>query len=149
MSEETYNQLRREWQEKLRHLELTLVELQREVRFHLDDLDAAMALMAKVADLYPRLDTKQRGTLLQVLAKQIIVDAKGNIVKHELNSPFVYLRSLVQNLSTPGSGDGGSEHVRLGVHWITTIRTIRIPPVHCEVFLNIFFYRKKIPYPHF
>ena len=52
MSEETYNQLRREWQEKLRHLELTLAELEREVSFHLDDLDAAMALMAKVADLY-------------------------------------------------------------------------------------------------
>ena len=28
----------------------------------------------------------------------------------------MYLRSLVQNLSTPGSGDGSSEHVRSGVY---------------------------------
>jgi hypothetical protein len=115
MSEETYNQLRREWQEKLRHLELTLAELEREVSFHLDDLDAAMALMAKVADLYPRLEKKKQGILLQILAKQIIVDPHGKIVEHELNSPFVYLRSLVQNLSTPQSGEGSLEHVRSGV----------------------------------
>jgi hypothetical protein len=31
-----------------------------------------------------------------------------------LNSPFVYLRSLIRNLSTPGNGEGGSEHVPLG-----------------------------------
>ena len=115
MSEETYNQLRREWQEKLRHLELTLAELEREVSFHLDDLDAAMALMAKVADLYPRLETRQQGILLQILAKQIIVDPHGKIVEHELNSPFVYLRSLVQDLFTPRSGEGSSEHNRSGV----------------------------------
>ena len=86
--------------------------------FHLDDLDAAMALVAKVADLYPRLK-KQQSILLQILAKQIIVDPHGEIIEHELNSPFVYLRSRVQNLSAPGSGDGSSEYVRLGVHLIT------------------------------
>jgi hypothetical protein len=114
MSEEAYNQLRREWQEKLRHLELTIAELEREATFHLDDLDAALALMAKVADLYPRLEKKQQGILLQILAKQIIVDPQGAIIEHELNSPFVYLRSLTQSLSTPGNGDGSSEHVRSG-----------------------------------
>jgi hypothetical protein len=70
--------------------------------------------MAKMADLYPRLDKTQQGVLLQILAKRIIVGADGEIVDYELNSPFVYLRSLVQNLSTPGNGEGGSEHVPLG-----------------------------------
>lgn len=107
LSEETYNQLRREWQEKLRHLQLTLAELEREVRFHLDDLDAAMVLMARMADLFPRLEKKQQAILLQILAKQIIVDLHGKISEHELNSPFVYLRSLVQDVSTLGNGEGG------------------------------------------
>ena len=70
--------------------------------FHLDDLDAALALMAIMAELYPRLEEKQQGTLLQILAKQIIVDTQGKIVGHELNSPFVYLGSLVQRVSIPG-----------------------------------------------
>jgi DNA invertase Pin-like site-specific DNA recombinase len=112
MSEETYNQLRREWQEKLRHLELTLAEFEREVTFHLDDLEAALALMAKMADLYPRLDKKKQGILLQILAKQIIVNSFGEIIRHELNSPFVYLQSLVQNMPTTGNGEDGSFKVR-------------------------------------
>lgn len=46
--------------------------------------------------------------------KRIIVDADGEIIDYELNSPFVYLRSLVQGLSTPGNGEGGSEQIREG-----------------------------------
>jgi hypothetical protein len=52
--------------------------------------------------------------LLQLLAKRIIVDSHSEIIEQELNSPFVYLRSLVQGLITPGNGKGGSEHVPLG-----------------------------------
>ena len=52
--------------------------------------------------------------LLQILAKRIIVDADGEIIDYELNSPFVYLRSLVQGLSTPRNGKGGSEQIREG-----------------------------------
>jgi hypothetical protein len=52
---------------------------------------------------------------LQILAKRIIVDVTGEIIDYELNSTFVYLRSLLQDLSsTPGDGEGGSEHVPLG-----------------------------------
>lgn len=71
-------------------------------------------LLTEVADLYPHLDEKQRSTLVQILVKQIIVDSTGEIVDYQLNSPFVYLRSLVDNLSTPSNGEGGSEHIREG-----------------------------------
>jgi hypothetical protein len=67
--------------------------------------------MAKMADLYPRLEEKQQSTLLQILAKQIIVDTQGKIVGHELNSPFVYLGSLVQSVSI--SGKSSSERFGL------------------------------------
>ena len=104
ISEAVYNQLRTEWQEKLRNIELTLAELERDTRVHLDDLDAALVLLTKATGLYPRLDEKKRSTLLQILVKQIIVDSTGEIIDYELNSPFVYLRSLVDNLSTPAKG---------------------------------------------
>jgi hypothetical protein len=114
IGEGSYNQLRAEWQEKLRNLELNLADLERDASIHLDDLDAALALMAKMGVLYPRLDEKHRSTLLQILAKRIIVAPDGEIVDYELNSPFVYLRSIVDEISTPGTGEDGSEQVREG-----------------------------------
>ena len=50
--------------------------------------------------------------------KQIIVDL------HELNSPFVYLRSCVRGLSSPGNGKGGSEQIREGA------QILKKPPTH-------------------
>ncbi len=119
ISEEVYGQLRSEWQEKLRHIELTLAELDRDATVHLDDLDAALLLLTKIADLYPRLGEKQCSTLLQILVKQIIVDATGEIIDYQLNSPFVYLRSLVDTLSTPSTGEGGSERIREGAQFLS------------------------------
>ncbi len=124
IEENTYDQLRAEWREKLRFLELRLVDMQREAVFHLDNLDAALALMAKIGDLYPRLDEKQRATLLQVLVKRIIVGADGEIVDYELNSPFTYLKSLIEELFAPGNGEGGSGHTREGAHQSKTLSHI-------------------------
>lgn len=42
--------------------------------------------------------------LLQFLVKRIVVEIDGELVVHELNSPFACLRSLVQNLSPPEAG---------------------------------------------
>jgi len=33
-------------------------------------------------------------TILQVLAKRLIINSKEELIDHELNSPFVYLHSL-------------------------------------------------------
>ncbi len=141
ISEEVYGQLRTEWQEKLRHMELTLTELERDATVHLDDLDAALFLLTKVADLYPRLDEKRRSTLLQILAKQIIVDATGEIIDHELNSPFTYLRSLVDNLSAPDNGEGGSEQIREGaqhmLHVFHKFHRIRPGPGRIRFIMNL------------
>ena len=60
-----------------------MVELERDASLHLDDLDAALALMAKISDLYPGLEEKQRSTLLQILVKRIMVDAAGEIIVYE------------------------------------------------------------------
>jgi hypothetical protein len=48
------------------------------------------------------------------LAERIIFYADGENEDYELDSPFVYLRSLVKNLSTPENGEGGSEQIREG-----------------------------------
>ena len=76
----------------------------------LDDLDVALLLMTKLKDLYTRLKEEDRTKLLQVIVKQIIVSPEGEIIDYELNSPFVYLRSLVEGLQNPSNN--GSEQVR-------------------------------------
>jgi hypothetical protein len=70
--------------------------------------------LAKIEEIYPRLDEKQQQTLLQVLAKKIIVTPEGEIIDQELPSPFVYLRSIADDLQDSNPLDRGSEQVRLG-----------------------------------
>ncbi len=115
LSEEVYDQLRAEWQEKASHAQNRLDNLEREVSNYLDDLDTALILLTRVEMLYGRLGRKQRSTLLQILARRIIVDAGGEIIDHELHSPFTYLTSIKTKRPRSSSPHGhGSVHVRLG-----------------------------------
>ena len=105
ITEEAYGKLHAEWGEKLRINELNLAELEREAKVHLSDLDLALTLMTKVSNLYDRLDEKQKVALLQILVKRLIVNSKGKLIDHELNSPFVYLDSLARRIFTPIIGE--------------------------------------------
>jgi len=96
MSEETYDRLYAEWQEKLRNKELSLVEMESESIKHFDDLDMALLLLMKLPTLFERLKPKERTTILQIIAKKIIVSTDGRIVDFELNSPFTYLHKIAE-----------------------------------------------------
>ena len=97
----------------MRHAEANLADVERDVTIHLDDLDTALILLASVSLLYPRMAKKQRAMLLQILAKRIIVSADGEMIDHELHSPFAYLTELVTDLRTTGPNRRGSKTVRL------------------------------------
>ena len=114
ISEQTYNQLRREWQEKQRNIEINIADLERENATHLDNLDIALILMTKLSSLFDRLSENDRLTLLQILVKRIIVDRQGEIIDYELNSPFAYLRQIADGLQFQNSESHGSGQVRLG-----------------------------------
>ena len=114
ISEETYTQLRTEWQENLRNIESRLLEAERNINAMLVDLDIALLLLSKIDLLYPRLDEKSQGKLLKILAKKIMIDREGRIIGHELHSPFTYLRSLAEQDENLGSPYRDSEQVRLG-----------------------------------
>lgn len=64
----------------------------------------SLILLTKVRELYDRLNEKQKSTLLQILVKRIIVNIDGEIFAYELNSPFVYLRTLVDSFFPPVIG---------------------------------------------
>ncbi|MDH3944511.1 MAG: recombinase family protein [Anaerolineae bacterium] len=111
IGDDAYNRLRKEWKEKLLNLEIKLSEVKKDASVHIDDLDLALTLLANVQELYPRLDNKQKSTLLQILANRIIVDRDGEFLDIELNSPFTYLQSLVDRHIIR---KGGSEQLREG-----------------------------------
>jgi hypothetical protein len=114
ISEEAYDQLRKEWQEKVQRIEVSIVELERETLVRVDDLDAALVLMTRLPVLFERLGDKERSTLLQILVKQFIVDQHGKIIDCELHAPFAFLRYLVEELYTLGSESHSSSQLRLG-----------------------------------
>jgi len=115
MSEETYKQMRAEWEVKLREVEINLANIEKEASISFDDLDVALALMVKLADLFERLKKEQKANLLQILIKRIIVDADGEIINIELNSPFMYLRNLVYGIY---SQKQSSDQISVGVQII-------------------------------
>jgi len=114
ISEETYKQLRLEWKDKVNNIQTSIRELDFDTHSHLDDLEIALVLMSKLPVLYDRLDKKQKTTLLQIVAKKIIIDTQGEIVEHELHSPFLYLSTLAARISGKSEEGYGSEHVPFG-----------------------------------
>ena len=112
LTEDTYDKLRLEWQEKLRNAEINLVEMERETKTYLDDLEVALVLLSRAFDLFGRLNQNNQSIFLRILAKRIIVDLEGKIVDYELNSPFVYLKTLADAFGAPGEEGCGSDHVQ-------------------------------------
>ena len=104
ISEEAYDQLRREWQQRLNQKQQELDALQREASVAIDDLDAALALLSEAPRLFKRLAKRDQARLLKLLIERVIVDETGSIVEVRLNAPFAYLYDLVQAAAARASG---------------------------------------------
>lgn len=100
ITQDSFDQLRGEWTTKVRQAQSDLEVLERDTARYLDDLDIALLLLTKMSALFSRLGEKQRTSLLQILAKRIIVSPDGEIIDYELHSPFIYLNRIADNLRT-------------------------------------------------
>ena len=114
ISEEAYDQLRKEWQEKVQRIEVSIADLERETLVRIDDLDAALALMTRIGFLYERLGDKERSILLQILVKQFIVDLQGKIIDYEFHPPFAFIQDVVEELSILESVSHSSSYISVG-----------------------------------
>jgi hypothetical protein len=70
--------------------------------------------MTRLSELYHRFDDESRSALLTIVAEKIIVDVDGEIVDHELKSPFAYLHTLAKGLQRVDEESCGSDQIRLG-----------------------------------
>ena len=116
LAPEELDQLRKEWQVKLRSVELNIAEMEREARIFIDDLDFALVLISNISTLFARMKEGDQAKLLHVLARRIMIDSEGEIIDHELHSPFAYLRSIVDEFSTENTEECGSEQPLGGAH---------------------------------
>jgi DNA invertase Pin-like site-specific DNA recombinase len=112
INEDAYDQLRTEWHEKTLSLQIKIEEIKFDVSQYLDDLEVALTLMMYISSLYERLDEKQKTNLLQIITNKVIINCSGEIISHELNSPFEYLFTLAASLNGETKEGGGSDHVR-------------------------------------
>ena len=115
ISDEAYDELRSEWQEKILNLKWKIKEMEFDASKHLDDLDVALVLLQNIRTLFQRLDKKQRNTLLQLVVNRIIINCEGEIVSHDLHSPFSYLSSLVTRNNGKNEEGWCSESIHVGV----------------------------------
>ena len=104
-----------EWQEKILNLKVKIKEMEFDARKHLDDLDVALILLQKLGTLYQRLDKKQKNNLLQLVVKRIIINREGEIISHELHSPFSYLSTLITRKNVKNEEGCSSESIHEGV----------------------------------
>ncbi|MDK1082289.1 MAG: hypothetical protein QGD88_12545, partial [Anaerolineae bacterium] len=59
-----------------------------------------------------RLDQNQQNKLLQIIAKRIIINQQGQIIQHDLHSPFSYLIALATEKNSSGGEGNGSGQVQ-------------------------------------
>ncbi|MBE2269653.1 MAG: recombinase family protein [Anaerolinea sp.] len=93
ISEDVWNGLWAEWQERRNRLRSNLNSIEQQQEFHIDNLETALAIIAQVGTLYNRLEVSARRELLLHMVKQVVVNTDGEIVL-ELNAPFAYLKDL-------------------------------------------------------
>jgi hypothetical protein len=115
ISEETYDKLHAEWQEKALNLRMKIEEMEIDLSTYLDDLEIALALLANISTLYQRLDEEQKNNLLQILVKRIIINREGEIISHKLHPPFSYLSTLVDAFTRQNKDGVRSEYIHDGV----------------------------------
>jgi hypothetical protein len=132
ISQDTYEQLRAEWKDKLRSASEKLANLERDFSRYLDDLDMALILMTQMSTLFDRLDDKAKHNLLQIVFNRIIVDPDGRSVDYELNWPFGYLSKLADDPNIKLNGQSGSKQVPFGVQ----IQNTRVRPSNAGHFLS-------------
>jgi hypothetical protein len=111
-------------------------------------LDTALGFIAKIGVLYNSLERSDQNELLRQVVEQVIVNAEG-IVKLELQTPFVYLKDLTDEIRSVNRREGIRPKMKIGgeisadphpecsnwiqVSWGTWIRTkINTSRVYCS-----------------
>ncbi|MEP6987219.1 MAG: hypothetical protein ABI970_16550, partial [Chloroflexota bacterium] len=65
--------------------------------YHINNLDVALRIIAKVGLLYNSLERSDQKDLLRLMVEKVVVDFEGK-VRLELRAPFAYLHKISERI---------------------------------------------------
>ena len=101
ITEEIWDSLWREWQDRRGQLRRTLDSLQQRQQTHIENLDAALEVISYVGIVYNGLDRSDRKELLRHMVERVVVDSAGNATLR-LRTPFAYLHDISSQICKAG-----------------------------------------------
>ncbi len=97
ITEVIWDSLWSEWQDRRRQLRQSLETLDQDRAFHIDNLDAALRIIARIGTLYNGLQQQDQKELLRQMVERVVVNQEGK-VRLELRAPFAYLKDLTDEV---------------------------------------------------
>ncbi len=94
-----------EWQDRRASIRHSSDGLETQQQIHIENLDAALKIIAQVGIVYNRLDCSDQKELLRHMVERVIVDPAGN-TRLELRAPFAYLRDISDEVRGAGKSSG-------------------------------------------
>ena len=99
VSETVWDNMWYEWQDRRRTLRATLENLDRHADTHIDRLDTALAIIAKVGILYDSLERSDQKLLLREMIERVVVDPEGKIIEVKWLPLCAYLRNVSRKIN--------------------------------------------------
>jgi hypothetical protein len=98
ITERVWDLLWADWQNRRRTLQMSLEALSQKRTFYVQNLDAALTIIAKVGILYNKLERGDQKDLLRQMVERVVVNPEGTLIRLELLPPFSYLRDVTQRV---------------------------------------------------
>jgi hypothetical protein len=108
MRPQIYEKLAREYDDERRRIERTIQAIQRDRKEYVANLDAALAIIAEIADRYVLRTAQRQRDILKQMVSRVVINPEGRIVRIELMPPFNYLDGLHHS----GENDPRGQHPR-------------------------------------
>ena len=97
ISEEVWDDLWSEWQDRRNQASRALETLSLDHDTHVDNLEVALEIIARIGTLYNGLQRGDQKELLRHVVERVVVNPEGKI-HLELRAPFAYLKELTDEI---------------------------------------------------
>ncbi|MDX1993605.1 MAG: hypothetical protein SF029_14550, partial [bacterium] len=104
ITDAVWNSLWEEWQDRRRAIRERLEGLEHKIDTHIEHLDQALTIVAKVGVLFEEMARSEQKALLREMVERVIIDPDGTVLRLELLPPFAYLHRLTQQVKGKHNG---------------------------------------------